>query len=91
MYGKVSCWSNNHTQQEHNESKKKYGDCYPKSKVRPNYEQNFQHWIMEYNGIDNNKDKTYYFEDLSININIDCTPGSESFYTNSEQFHILIN
>ena len=26
---KMSCWSTNHTQQERDDSKKKFGDCYP--------------------------------------------------------------
>lgn len=45
---------------------------------------------MEYEGVDNDKNIAYYFEDLSININKDYIPGSESFYTGSGQFHTSI-
>ena len=40
--GKVSCWSTNHTQQEREESKKKFSDRYPEYKARPGYERTLQ-------------------------------------------------
>lgn len=41
IYPKVSYWSSNHTQQEWDNSKKKFDDHFSKYKARPNYEQNF--------------------------------------------------
>lgn len=90
MCRKVSCWSSNHTQQERDESKKKFGDRYPEYKAQSSYEQNFQRWITEYEGIDDDEDIAHYFEDLSIDADNDCMPGFESFYTESEQFHTSI-
>lgn len=88
--GKVSCCSSNYTQKECDELKKKFSDRYPEFKTRPNYKQNFQHWITEYKGVDDNEDIAYYFENLLINIDNNCTPGIESFYTNFKQFHTSI-
>ena len=88
--GKVSFWSSNHTQQERDDSKKKFGDRYPEYKARPSYERNFQRWITEYEGIDDDEDIAHYFEDLSIDADNDCTLGSESFHMESEQFYISI-
>lgn len=39
---KMSCWSINHTQQEYDNSKKKFGDYHSKYKAQPEYEQNLQ-------------------------------------------------
>ena len=70
--------------------KKKFGNRYLEYKVQQSYQQNFQHWIIEYEGVDNDENIAHYFEDLSIDANNDCTPGSESFYTESEQFYTSI-
>ena len=67
--GKVSCWSSNHTQQERDDSKKKFGDRYPEYKARPSYERNLQRWITEYEGVDDDEDIAHYFGDLSIDTN----------------------
>ena len=87
---KVGCWSSNHTQQKRDDSKKKFGDCYPEYKTRPSYERIFQCWIMKYEGIDNDEDIAHYFEDLLIDVDNDFTPTSKSFFTESEQFHTSI-
>ena len=55
VYGKVSCWSSNHTQQKCDDLKKKFGDCYPKYKAWPSYEQNLQRCITKYEGVNNDK------------------------------------
>lgn len=88
--GKVGCWSSNHTRQERDDSKKKFGDRYPKYKTQSTYERNFKRWITEYKGIDDNKDIAHYFDNLSIDADHDYTPGSGSFHTESEQFHTSI-
>lgn len=54
VYQNVSCWSSNHTQQEQDYFKKKFGNRYLKYKARLSYEQNFQCWITEYKDFDNN-------------------------------------
>ena len=64
---KVSCWLSNHTQQEHDNSKKRFGDRYSKYKAQPSYKQNLQHWIMEYESVDDDKNIAHYFKNLSIN------------------------
>ena len=53
--GKVGCWSSNHSQQECDNSKKKFGDCYPKYKARPSYERNLQRWITKYKSVDDDE------------------------------------
>ena len=85
--GKVSCWSSNHTQQERDDSKKRFGDCYPKYKARPSYKRNLQRWITEYEGVDDDEDIAHYFGDLSIDTQNDNTPERESFYIGSGQFY----
>lgn len=37
---KISCWSTNYIQQKYDESKKFFGNYYPKYKVQPVYKQN---------------------------------------------------
>ena len=37
MSGTIGCWSTNHTQQERNDSKKKFNDSYPQYKAQPGY------------------------------------------------------
>ena len=90
--GKISCWSTNHTQQERDDSKKKFGDRYPEYKTRPGYERNLQRWITEYEGVDDDEGIAQYFGNLSIDTHDDYTTEStpESFYTESEQFHTSI-
>ena len=46
--------------------------------------------ITEYKDINNDNDIAYYFEDLLINTNNDCTLELKLFDTNSEQLNILI-
>ena len=84
--GKVGCWSTNHTQRERDNSKKKIGDRYPEYKNRPGYERNLQHWITEYEGVDNDEGIAHYFGDLSINIHDDYTPEptTKLLYTKSK-------
>ena len=67
--------------------KKKIGDRYPDYKARPGYERNLQGWITEYEGVDNDEGIAKYFRDLSIDTHNDYTSESESFYTESKQFH----
>lgn len=43
VYEKIGCWSSNHTQQERDDSKKKFGDYYLKYKARSGYERNLQY------------------------------------------------
>ena len=66
--GKVSCWLTNYTQQEHDKSKRRFNNCYPKYKARPTYERDLQHWITKYKDIEDDKHVAQYFGDLSINI-----------------------
>lgn len=67
-YEKANYQSINHTQQERDDSKKKFGNCYPGYKNRSSYEQNLKCQIIEYKGINNNERITHYFRDLLINI-----------------------
>ena len=82
----------NYTQQERDNSKKKFGNYYSKYKNQPGYKQNPQYWITEYEGVDNNKGIVHYFKDLSIDIYNDYTPEptTESLYTKSKQFHTSV-
>lgn len=90
VYKKISCWSTNYTQQERDELKEKFGDCYPEYKIQLGYEQNLQRQITEYEVVDNNEILTHYFGDLSINIHNDFMLESKSFYTKLEQFHTAL-
>lgn len=78
----------NHTQQENDNSKKKFNDCYPKYKTRPGYEQTLQYWITNYGGIEeDNKCVAQYFKDLLIDTHNDYTPEPKLFYIESKQFY----
>ena len=81
---KVSYWSTNHTQKEHDKSKKKFGDCYSKYKAWPSNEQDLQHQITEYEAIEDDERVVQYFEDLSINTQNDNTSKLEFFSIESE-------
>ena len=89
VYGIISCWSTNHTQQERDNSKKKFGDHYLEYKDRPGYEQNLQRWITEYEA-DDDEGIAYYFRDLSVDTHHGYATDSriELFFTKSEQFYI---
>ena len=87
--GTIGCWSTNHTRQERDNSKKKFGDRYPEYKDRPGYERNLQRWITEYE-VDDDEGIAQYFGDLSVDTHDDYATDSriESFFTESEQFYI---
>ena len=68
MYGSVSYWSINYTQQKRDKSKRKFNDHYPEYKARPSYERDLQRWIIKYESIENDKHIAQYFENLSINM-----------------------
>ena len=88
--GTIGCWSTNHTQQERDDSKKKFNDRYPQYKAQPGYEQALQRWITEYEGIEDDDERVaHYFGNLSIDTKNDILEP-ESFYTKSEQFHTSI-
>lgn len=42
VYGKVDCWLSNHTQQERDQLKKKFDNCYPQYKAQASYEGNLE-------------------------------------------------
>lgn len=67
-----------------------FGNYYPRYKAQKSYEWNLQYWITKYEDVDNNKDISYYFEPLSIDI-IDYTLKSALVYIIFEQFHTLIS
>ena len=67
---KVGCWSTNHTQQERDNSRKKFEAARPHVRSQPNYEKAMQYYIHEYEG-DNPDKVTEYFDQLILDITDD--------------------
>lgn len=68
---------------------KKFSDHYSEYKDHSVYSRMLQHWIMDYESIeDDDKRIAQYFGDLLIDIQNDNTFEPDSFYFESEQFSI---
>ena len=77
VYGKDSCWSTNHSQQERDDSKKRFSNRFPKYKSRPGYERYLHQYITHYEGDDEDDDTddvAYFFKKLSIDTSKDLSP-----------------
>lgn len=62
-----------------------FSDCYPEYKALPDYKRILQHWITNYEDIDNdNECIAQNFRDLSIDMQNNNIPEPESFFIESE-------
>ena len=90
VYGKDSYWSTNHSQQEQDDSKKRFSNRFPKYKSRPGYEHYLQQYIAHYKGNDEDNDTNdvaYFFKELSIDASKDFLPNEDTI---DELFFISI-
>ena len=71
--GKEGCWSTNHSQQERDDSKKRFGNRFPEYKSRPGYERYLQDYIVNYEGEeeDDTDDVAHFFKELLIDASQD--------------------
>lgn len=72
---KIGCWSTNHSQQERDDSKKKFEADRPHVRNQPNYEKAMQRYIYEYEGNSPNE-ITQYFDQLLLDVAEDETYNS---------------
>lgn len=89
--GKSGCWSTNHTQQERDDSKKRFSERYPEYKSRPGYDRRLRQYITYYEGGDSDEDEVaHFFEELSIQAEptpADTKPVNESYFTSLGEMH----
>ena len=76
--GKEGCWSSNHTQQERDDSKKRFANRFPQYKNRSGYDQYLQQYIAHCEGDEDENNVAYFFDNLSIDSINDPMPASEA-------------
>lgn len=85
--GKEGCWSTNHSQQERDDSRKRFGNRFPEYKSRPRYERYLQQYIINYEGEedDDTADVAHFFKELLIDapqdLSLDTDTTNELFLT----------
>ncbi len=78
--GKKGCWSTNHSQQERDDSKKRFGKRFPEYKSRPGYERYLQDYIVnfEVEEEDDTDDVAHFFKELLIDASQDLSPDIDT-------------